>query len=121
MEIYLKFQIILPAASILQDGGSDYSDGAIIGEAIFQGTIAIPAVGGYVVNYAGLTKESFVRFSHQDSAGFTRSFNALAAADQTEFKDLVQLLLNKITVPNPVAGGPAMIPLSAANNNLPTF
>jgi hypothetical protein len=104
---------ILPGASILQDGGSDYSDGAIIGEAVLQGKIVIPNVGGRAVDYAGLPREGFVRFSHQDSSGFMKHFNALTDAGKDEFRDLTQLLLNKIMV-----GG---YPLSAAHNNLPGF
>jgi hypothetical protein len=74
---------ILPAANILRNlqqdnywgGGSSYSDGAIIGEGVINGTIIIPAVVGpagglMAVTHAGLVRENFVRFSHQDATGF---------------------------------------------------
>jgi hypothetical protein len=122
---YEELLNILPSENILKNGNSEYNDGVIIGEAILQGTIVIPPVAGQAVTYAGLTRESFVRFSHQDSAGFNQYFNALSVAEKGEFRDLVQLLLNKIIIPVPLPvgfiGPVAMQPLSAANNNLPRF
>jgi hypothetical protein len=89
---------ILPSSNILQNGGSGYSDSAIIGEAVLAGIITIAPIGGHAVNIAGLSKECFVRFSHQDFIGFRKIFDPLSAnaTHLAKFKDLVAALLNKI-------------------------
>jgi hypothetical protein len=135
--------IILPTANMLRNGGSMYDDGIIVGEALLD----IHNGGGNIhkqiifrknganitntiqVNAAGnLTARSFVCFGHCQSRRFWRAFNGLNAAvpaagglsERNQFKNLVATMLGLITVPNPAAG-PATIPLSVANNNLPTF
>jgi hypothetical protein len=131
---------ILPVARVLNDGGSSYSDGIIMGEAYLDNNCAIHQrlfftrkrngsdretpvnVGGVV-----LSAESFARLGHASPSLFWEIFNSLDAAvpaagglsERDEFKNLVATMLGLITVPNP-AGGPP-IQLSAANNNLPNF
>jgi hypothetical protein len=88
---------ILPTANVLQHlngdswgGGSSYSDGAIIGEAVLQGTITIPPVGGHGVVHAGLTPESFVRFSHQGTGDF-----------EDTLRDLLRDAVTAAVIPGP--------------------
>jgi hypothetical protein len=109
---------ILPTANILgrdaSYGGSSYSDGAILGEAL--GTHIGPQLvftrGGTPVNLvAPLSVEGFVRLGHCRPVSFWRELRNLP--NRNEFKDLVQKLLDMITVNGQT--------LWAGNNNLPSF
>jgi hypothetical protein len=160
---------ILPAANILRNGGSRYSDGIIIGEAVLapncriRKQISFTKKNRYGVSErvdfnnlaaGGVVSASFICLGHASSKKFWSILNRLiivaagnaaigaaivaavggttanpaviaaagvgggAAANAAsiamrDFKDLVQRLLDKITV----AGNS----LSAANNNLPVF
>jgi hypothetical protein len=104
-ESYLELVNILPTAKMLGNGGSNYSDGVVMGEAYRNAAMRdqirfYDATGAAVdINDAGLTPESFVRFGHCDAERFFTKFNALVDdAGKIEFKGLVQQLLNKITV-----------------------
>jgi hypothetical protein len=121
---YSEVVNILPSANILGTGGSNYSDGVMLGEAfldptcVIHGQIAFSDSANVIIpnintSGAALTAEGFVRFSHFRIGDFWQIFNALTPGEQMEFKNLVHLLLSKITV--------AGQPLSAANNNLPNF
>jgi hypothetical protein len=103
---------ILPTASMLQGllgGGSDYSDGIVIGEAVIGGMVAVPPIGGpggVAVN-AGPTEKSFVRFSHQDARDFDRILEnlireAVRSARPKIAADRVNFVVNAIVA---AAGG----------------
>ncbi|MDR2779193.1 MAG: hypothetical protein LBB16_02805 [Puniceicoccales bacterium] len=159
---------ILPSANMLQNGGSGYSDGIIIGEAVLDPGCRINKQILFIrknrhgvnerVDFINLTganvahAESFVRLGHVRSkrfwsildhlivsaagnpnigaaisivlGGATAAINAAAANPAVvaannvgfalaEFKDLVQRLLDTITVNGQT--------LWANNNNLPSF
>jgi hypothetical protein len=110
---------ILPSAS-MGVGGFLYSDGIMIGEALnvwvagdhrrpqfFTLTdaagmaTAVAPPGLNLTNAAGhlLPSSSFIRFSHRNSAGFCSVFNILTTNAKTQFRALVERLLNKITIP----------------------
>jgi hypothetical protein len=124
---------ILPIGKMLGDGGSSYSDGTVIGEACIAGNNWRPHEQFYFTKRAkngvnrevgvnagpSVVAESFVCLGHVSPQIFWEIFDSLpAAGDKAEFKNLVTSMLNLITVPN-LAGG--VWPLSAANNNLPSF
>jgi hypothetical protein len=111
---------ILPTANILgrdaSYGGSSYSDGAILGEALR--THIRPQLvftrSGDPVNLATIpfNVEGFVRLGHCRPISFWRGLRSLHN-NRDEFKDLVQKLLDMITVNG--------VTLWAGNNNLPSF
>jgi hypothetical protein len=138
---YWELINILPSAKILGSGGSNYSDGAIIGEVVRDATCTIH--GQLLFHGAGanitatlvgnanganpVSAEAFVRLGHVSPRMFWQVFNRLNPAvpvvgglsEQDQFKNLVATMLGLITVPNSAGGAP--IPLSIANNNLPSF
>jgi hypothetical protein len=110
---------ILPTANILgrggSYGGSSYSDGIILGEAYRDTQIGPQLVftrdGTRVGLVAPLSVEGFVRLGHWRPISFWRELRNLP--NRNEFKDLVQKLLDTITVNGQT--------LWAGNNNLPRF
>jgi hypothetical protein len=104
---------ILPSSRILQNGGSNYSDGYIIGEAVLANLINLQLPpGGGTIDVTGLGKESFLRFSHEGYSGLIQILGTLQPGDKTEYKNLTAQMLRLMTD----AGGNE---LSVANNNLP--
>jgi hypothetical protein len=113
---------ILPTANILGRGGSygssSYSDGIIFGEA-YRDTQIGPQLafsrGEAVINLTAipLSEEGFVRLGHWRPISFWSELRKLSANALAEFKDLVQKLLDTITVNGQT--------LWAGNNNLPSF
>jgi hypothetical protein len=124
---------ILPVGKILNDGGSSYSDGIVMGEAYIAGNIWRPHGQFYFtkrekngvnrevgINVGpSVVAESFVCLGHVSPQIFWEIFDSLPTADdKAAFKGLVANMLGLISVPGP---GGAMQPLSVANNNLPSF
>jgi hypothetical protein len=126
--VFSEMVNILPIASILNDGGSSYSDGIVMGEAcldvangvINQRLYFTRKINGdnretdVNVGAVALSPESFVRLGHTGAKRFWEVFNGLGLVDQVQFKDLTATMLSLINDANGQ-------PLSAANNNLPNF
>jgi hypothetical protein len=118
---------ILPSVEILNPGGGsfNYSDGIIIGEALnpVNGILAdrrpqffnLTTGNQQNVNIANaaviLPPDSFVRFGHMDVGDFRKKFERLKDEQKSQFRALVQKVLDKITI-----NGNS---LSPANRNLP--
>jgi hypothetical protein len=101
---YYEMVNILPVASMLQQGDSDYDDGTIVGEAYKGGKMKGQNVftkNGQNVTFSNgvtLSASNFVRFSHRSSKYFNKKFNALDATGKAEFKNLVATMLGLIKV-----------------------